>query len=222
MIELYSYFRSSAAFRIRIALNYKQIEYKINSVDLIHGAQNEQNYLAHNKQGRVPTLVDDNFAIGQSAAILEYLEEKYPEPALLPKNIQARAWVRYLSQIIISDTHPFNNSSVLKYLMHQFEFDKSKIKSWYHHWLEICFNTLESNLATHSECKLFCYGDNPTIADICLIPQLYNAHRFEFPMNNYPTLNRINQHCLSLPYFVKASPENQPDYQEKRPGSVVP
>lgn len=222
MIELYSYYRSSAAYRIRIALNYKQLDYKINSVDLFHGAQKEQNYLAHNMQGKVPTLVDDDFAIGQSAAILEYLEEKYPEPALLPKDIQARAWVRYLSQIIISDTHPLNNSSVLKFLKNQFELDKLKIKSWYHHWLEVCLNTLESILATHSECNLFCYGDSPTIADICLIPQLYNAQRFEFPLDNYPTLNRINLHCLSLPDFVKANPENQPDYQENRTGSVVP
>ncbi len=222
MLKLYSYYRSTASYRIRIALNYKQLDYKINAVDLIQGAQFDTNYLSHNKQGRVPTLVDDDFEIGQSAAILEYLEEKYPEPALLPKNMQARAWVRYLSQIIISDAHPLNNSSVLKFLANSLELDKSKINVWYHHWLKICLDTFESLLATHPECKEFCWGDKPTIADVCLIPQIYNAYRFNFSMNNYPTINRINQHCLSLPFFVKASPENQPDYQANRPGSAVP
>ncbi len=222
MLELYSYYRSTASYRIRIALNYKQIDYKLISVDLINNEQYENNYLAHNKQGRVPTLKDGTFEIGQSSAILEYLEEKYPEYSLLPDDIKARAWVRYLSQIIISDTHPLNNSGAIKFLANPLGLDQAQIKLWYHHWLKKCLDTLENILSASSNCNNFCWGNKTTIADVCLIPQIYNANRFEFAMDNYPTLKRINDHCLSLPYFDKARPENQPDYIHNRPGSVVP
>jgi maleylacetoacetate isomerase len=222
MLELYSYYRSTASYRIRIALNYKQLDYKLIPVDLIAGEHHENNYLKHNQHGRVPTLVDGAFEIGQSAAILEYLEEKFPAHALLPDDINARAWVRYLSQIIISDTHPLNNSGIIKFLTNPLGFDKSQIKLWYHHWLKLCLDTFESILLKHPDCNNFCWGDNPTFADVCLIPQIYNAYRFEFPMKNYPTLKRIYEHCLSLNYFDKARPENQPDYIHNRPGSVVP
>lgn len=222
MLELYSYYRSTASYRVRIALNYKQINYKLISVDLINNEQHENSYLTHNKQGRVPTLKDGTFEIGQSSAILEYLEEKYPENPLLPTDIKARAWVRYLSQIIISDTHPLNNSGVIKFLKNTLGLDQEKIKIWYHHWLKQCLDTLENILSTSPDCNNFCWGEQPTIADLCLIPQIYNANRFEFSMDKYPTLKRINDHCLSLPYFDKARPENQPDYNHDRPDSVVP
>ena len=221
-MKLYTYYRSTASYRVRIALNYKNIHHELLPIDLIHGKQHDEFYKKHNKQGRVPTLSEDNFEIGQSSAILEYLEEKYPQPALLPSNIHARAWVRYLSQIIISDIHPLNNSSVIKFLNKSLELDQSKIKIWYHHWLKQGFDTLESILAEHPECENFCWGSKPTFADICLVPQVYNAYRFEFPMDNYPTLRRINEYCLSFDFFQKARPENQPDYDASRENKTVP
>lgn len=211
-MQLYTYNRSTAAYRVRIALNYKNIEHQLIPVNLLAGKHLDEDYKKHNQQARVPTLVDGDFEVGQSSAILEYLEEKFPEPALLPKDLQARAWIRYLSQIIISDMHPLNNVGVLNYLKGSGNFDATQIKSWYHHWLRLGFDTLENILSQHAHCKNFCWGNTPTFADLCLIPQVYNAYRFEFPMKNYPTLRRINEYCLTLPYFEKARPENQPDY----------
>jgi len=210
-MKFYAYYHSTAAYRIRIALNYKNINHELVSIDLMAGKHHDESYKKHNRQARVPTLDDDGFEIGQSSAILEYLEEKYPEPALLPHDIKKRAWIRYLSQIIISDIHPLNNSGVLNFLKNLLNQDQSKIQLWYHHWVKCGFDALEAILTDHPDCKSFCYGDTPTFADICLIPQVFNAYRFGFPMNNYPTLRRINEHCLLLPYFEKARPENQTD-----------
>lgn len=213
MLQLYSYYRSTAAYRVRIALNYKSIPYEIIPINLLLNENLNESYLLHNKQKRVPTLVDGDFEVGQSSAILEYLEEKYPQPALLPNDFKARAWVRYLAQIIISDMHPLNNISVLRFLKDPLKHEQSDITLWYHHWLKQGFDALESILVNHPDCKNFCYGSVPTLADLCLIPQIYNANRFEFSMDAYPTLQRINKHCLLLPYFEQARPENQVDYQ---------
>jgi maleylacetoacetate isomerase len=214
-MRLYTYYRSSAAYRIRIALNYKKIDCEYISVDLINSQQRGEEYRKHNPQGRVPTLMDENIEFGQSAAILEYLEEKYPQPPLLPNNSIDRAWVRYLSQIIISDMHPvMNNSSVIRYLKDDLVLNELQIKNWYHHWLKQGFDALELALNNHGGVGLFCLGDKPTIADVCLIPQIYNAFRYEFPMDNYPALMKIYNHCMQLSYFDLASPERQFDYRK--------
>jgi len=220
-MKLYSYYRSTAAYRVRIALNYKQIAHDIVPVNLVKAEQHGEAYLQHNMQARVPTLDDNGFALGQSMAILEYLEEKFPKPALLPEDIKAKAWIRYFSQIIVSDIHPLNNFSVIKYLSDEMGHEKSETLQWYHHWLQVGFDALEAMLKSSKHTGSCCYGDEVTLADICLIPQIYNAHRFEFSMDNYPLLNQINDYSLSLPYFETAKPENQPDAMSRK-GTVVP
>lgn len=215
MIDLYSYYRSSASYRIRIALNYKELDYAVIPVNLLKAEQLQEEFLQHNKQARLPALSDNGFTIGQSSAILEYLEEKYPERPLLPHNIETRGWIRYLSQIIISDIHPLNNLSVFKYLTDKLKQDQKVIQEWCHHWMKIGFDALEDLLKTHPECGNFCWGNIPSFADVCLIPQMYNAKRFNFPLENYPTLRRINEHCLGLSYFDRASPERQVDFPDR-------
>jgi len=213
MLHLYTFYRSTAAYRVRIALNYKNIPHEMVSINLTSSEQRGEDYKKENPQGRVPTIMDDDVKIGQSAAILEYLEEKYPDRPLLPVDIKSRAWVRYLSQIIISDMHPvMNNSSVVAYLRLERGFNDDQVQQWYFHWLKQGFDALEENLRAHPDCGIFCFGKTPTIADICLIPQIYNAHKFNFSMTSYPILQRIYKHCTSLDYFERAKPENQFDY----------
>jgi maleylacetoacetate isomerase len=215
MLRLYTYHRSTAAYRVRIALNYKNIPHELVSINLIASEQRGDEYKKQNPQGRVPTMIDGEVKIGQSAAILEYLEEKYPERPLLPKEIKNCAWVRYLSQIVVSDMHPvMNNSSVVAYLKNKRGFTESQVQQWYHHWLKQGFDALEANLKTHPDCDNFCYGKTPTFADLCLIPQIYNAHKYHFAMEPYPTLQRIYEYCSKLDYFKKAKPENQFDYAD--------
>lgn len=205
-MKLYNYFLSSAAYRVRIALNYKQIPCELVTIDLSERAQLNSDYHQHNKQGKIPTLEDQGFEFGQSVAILEYLEEKYPERPLLPANLQARAWVRYLTQIIVSDMHPLmNNSRVIPYLRKELHASEDQITQWFHTWLKQGFDALEANLKDESN-RYFCYGEQPSFADVCLIPQIYNAHRFNFSMQDYPVLMRIYEHCCQLPYFEAAKP----------------
>lgn len=222
LLKLYTYYRSTAAYRVRIALNYKNVPHELIAVDIIQGKHRMEEYKKHNRQGRIPTLSDCDFEIGQSSAILEYLEEKYPQPALLPSDTKARAWVRYLSQIVISDMHPLNNSGVLNYLKNSLHLNQDQVMDWYQNWLKQGFDTLELILANNKNCGNFCFGDQLTLADICLIPQVYNAYRFNCSMDNYPTLRRINDYCLTLPYFDKARPEKQIDYVTDRPNSSFP
>lgn len=219
-MKLYSYYRSTAAYRVRIALHYKRIEHELIPVDLIHEQHLNSSYSEINPQTRVPSLTDGDITIGQSMAILEYLEEKYPHPSLLPERIDERAWARYVSQIIVSDLHPLNNSGTLNYLRSTMQHSQSELLQWYHYWLRKNFDALEAIIAKKSNGQ-FCIGDNITIADICLIPQIYNAFRFDFAMEAYPTLLAINDHCLSLPCFAKAHPQQQPDYQP-REGTAIP
>ena len=211
-MKLYSYYRSTAAFRVRIALQYKGLDYEYIPVNLIQNKQLEKSYRDHNPQGRVPTLEDGDLKVGQSMAILEYLEEKYPQPALLPKDLKARAWIRYFSQIIVSDIHPLNNSGSINFLRDQLDQPQQQITAWYHHWLRQGFDALETLLRDNLHRGPYCCGASPTFADICLIPQVYNADRFEFSMENYPLIREINDYCLTQPFFAKATPENQPDY----------
>lgn len=210
-MKLYSYYRSTAAYRVRIALQYKGLSFQSIPVDLLQGKQLEKEYRVHNPQARVPTLVDGNFELGQSMAILEYLEECYPHPPLLPQDVKAKAWIRCFSQIIACDMHPLNNTGVLKFLREKFQRSEEEVLQWYHHWLKQGFDALEALLIQNKNRKNFCWESSPTFADICLVPQVYNANRFNFSMTNYPIISEINAFCLELPYFKKAHPENEPD-----------
>ncbi len=211
-MQLYSYYRSTAAYRIRIALQYKKLNYECIPVNLLKGQHHDENYVIYNPQRRVPTLIDNGFVLGQSMAILEYLEEQYPTPTILPGDPQERAWVRSIAQIIACDIHPLNNLGVLKYLGDKLHHSKEEITSWYHHWLKQGFDPIENLLQQNSAREHYCLGNTPTFADICLVPQVYNAHRFEFSMNDYPIIREINDYCLTQPFFEQARPENQPDY----------
>ncbi len=210
-MELYSYWRSSAAYRLRIALNMKQLNYRVHSVSLSDGEQNHEDYLAINPQGLVPTLMDLGQPMAQSLAILEYLEEAYPQPPLLPEDLLRRSRVRQIANIICCDVHPLCNLRVLNYLSGPLAVSDVARREWYHHWLALGLASIEALLARwDSEHVNVCVGDWPTLADICLIPQLYNARRYELPLDDYPRLLRIEQHCCSLLPFVEAAPEAQP------------
>ncbi|RUR30363.1 maleylacetoacetate isomerase [Vreelandella andesensis] len=212
MTTLFGYFRSSAAYRVRIALNLKGLDYDQVPVNLVKSEQRGGDHLARNPQGLVPSLVlDDSTVVNQSLAICEYLDEVYPMPALLPVNALARARVRALAQLVACDIHPLNNLRVLKYLVGELGTDETAKLAWYRHWVTEGFAALETTLATDPSSGDFCHGNTPTLADICLIPQVYNAERFECDLAAYPTIQRIAAHCRSLPAFTKAAPEVQPD-----------
>ena len=210
---LYDYFRSSAAYRVRIALNIKQLDAKQQSINLKPGddVQHSEEYQKINPQGRVPYFVDGDFELGQSPAILEYLEESYPTPALLPQAIKDKAYVRQLAAIIGCDIHPLNNLSVLKYLKAEFNADKSAISKWYSSWIIDGFSAFEALLVSRRSNGLFCFGNSTTLADLYLIPQVYNARRFEIDLTEFPTITSIEANCLTLESFQKAVPEAQAD-----------
>lgn len=213
MIKLYGYWRSTAAYRVRMALNLKQISYSQVSVNLVRegGEQHKPEYRDVNPQGLVPTLVDGSLKIGQSMAILEYLEERYSQVPLLPTEFSSRAIARQLANTIVCDVHPLNNLRVLQYLSNEFavaDLDKTK---WYHHWLFLGFSAFEQLLEKHRLDGPYSIGTELSIADACLIPQIYNANRFEYPMDNHPRLQRINDNCLKLTRVRDATPESQPD-----------
>lgn len=212
MTTLYGYFRSSAAYRVRIALNLKGLDYDQVPVNLVKGEQRSGDHLTRNSQGLVPSLVlDGSCVINQSLAICEYLDEVYPETALLPADALARAQVRSLAQMVACEIHPLNNLRVLKYLVGELGVDEAAKLAWYRHWIAEGFTAMEATLSTAPSSSDFCYGDTPTLADICLIPQVYNAERFECDLSAYPTLQRIAANCRTLTAFQKAAPEAQPD-----------
>ncbi len=210
-VILYSYFRSSAAYRVRIALNLKTIDYEIRPVHLLKngGEQFKADYLALNPQGRVPVLVVQNTALSQSSAIIEYLEETYPSPPLLPANPIERAYVRSLSQIIACDIHPLNNLRVLNHLKGTLKNDFGQ--AWRIHWIKEGFAALEQLLQKNDYCGRCCYGDTPGMADAFLIPQVYNAQRFGCEMNSFPLIRGIYENCMQEAAFSTAAAENQPD-----------
>lgn len=213
MIKLYDYFRSSASFRVRIALNIKKVAYEQISVHLVNegGQHLKSTYAEINPEKLVPCLIDsdETTALSQSLAIIEYLEEQYPHPALLPKDPLARAKVRAFAQHIACEIHPVNNLRVLKYLAQNLQVSEEQKITWYHHWLREGFAGLEQHLRASD--TPFCFGDSPTVADICLIPQVYNAERFEFPLDDFPRIKAINKLCLTLTAFSDALPERQAD-----------
>ena len=216
---LYSFWRSSAAFRVRIALNLKGIEYKVIPVHLRKGGgeQLQESYQALNPNGLVPLYIDAGVTLHQSAAIIEFLEEKYPKPALLPTKIKDRAWVRGLAQDIAADIHPLNNLRVLRYLVGKFGISDEARITWYNHWLEKGLASLEKRLSNDARVGQFCYGDQPGMADTFLVPQVFNAYDAKINFSSYPTLNRITQNCMQLPVFVNASWEHQVDAEGKNP-----
>jgi len=213
-MKLYDYYRSSAAFRVRIALNIKGLIPVREFISLIDLEQRSKDYLLLNPQGLVPALVDDDgTVVTQSMAIIEYLDETRPDgPRLIPDTVKDRAWVRALSEIIACDIHPLNNLRVLRHIGKEFDVDNdTRNDIWYKHWIAEGMKSLESTLNSSSLTGEFCFGDNLTMADCCLVPQVYNAKRFSCDLTSYKTVMRINDVCMNLSYFEQALPENQPD-----------
>jgi maleylpyruvate isomerase len=212
-MKLYSYFRSSAAYRVRIALNLKGLSYEYAPVHLLRdgGEQLKPEYRRLNPDAVLPTLVDDGHPLQQSLAIIEYLEETHPEPPLLPKAPVDRAYVRSVALQVACEIHPVNNLRVLKYLKHTLKVGDEAKDTWYRHWIEGGFATLEEHLAGDPRTGSFCYGDAPTIADACLVPQVFNAQRFKIDVTRFPTIQRIYDQAMQLDAFVRAAPGVQPD-----------
>ena len=213
---LYTYFRSSAAYRVRIALNYKGIAYSAKYVHLTKdsGQQHSTSYKKINPQALVPSLVikDSNAVISQSLAIIEYLEDIAPEKPLLPTKPLRRAQIRAFSQTVCCDIHPLNNLRVLKYIEGPLSITDKQKAAWYQHWVSAGFTALETQLKNNNSVD-FCFDERISLADICLIPQVYNAIRFQCNLDDFPFINRIYHHCLTLKAFKQASPESQADYE---------
>ncbi|ACC69500.1 maleylacetoacetate isomerase [Paraburkholderia phymatum] len=212
-MKLYSYFRSSASYRVRIALNLKNLPYEYVPVHLLRdgGEQFKPEYRKLNHDAIVPTLVDNGHVITQSLAIIEYLEETHPEPALLPSKPADRAYVRSIVQQLACEIHPLNNLRVLKYLKRTVGVSDEVKDAWYHHWISSGFAALEEYLVADGRAGMLCFGDTPTIADICLVPQVFNASRFNVDLSPYPTIRRICDYANSLDAFARAEPSVQPD-----------
>ena len=210
-MKLYGYFRSSAAYRVRIALALKGLAYEYVPVHLVKGEQRSESYRALNAQQLVPTLADERGTFTQSLAIIEYLDERHPEPPLLPKAPEARARVRAIALAIACDSHPLNNTRVLQYLTGTLGASEDAKNAWYRHWIDLGLAALEAGLASDMATGVFCHGDRVTLADVCLVPQLANARRYKIPLEPYPTLTRIDAECRKLEAFAAAAPERQPD-----------
>ncbi len=212
-MKLYTYFRSSGSFRVRIALNLKGLHSTYEPVHLRRngGEQFTPEFRKLNPQALVPVLEDGGELLTQSLAILEYLEEVYPDPPLLPKEAVARARVRAMALNIACEIHPLNNLRVLGYLKKELQVTEEAKLTWYQHWVELGFQALETQLSQNRELGPFCYGQSPTIADCCLVPQLFNARRFGCDLSSFPTLIAIERRCNELAAFRSAAPDRQPD-----------
>jgi maleylpyruvate isomerase len=207
---LYGHALSSASYRVRIALALKGLQVTSVLLDLRAGEQRLEKFLQINSQGFVPALVmDDGEVLTQSVAIIEYLDEIHPAPPLLPTVPLARARVRALTQAITCDVHPLNNLRVLQYLEHELQHDKTTRETWYRHWVRLGFDALERWLVRDGATGRFCHGDAPTMADVCLVPQVYNARRFSLDLSPYPRIVGIDAACRNLPAFQGAAPERQ-------------
>ena len=209
--DLYTFFRSSTSYRLRIALAYKRLDYTPHYVSLPKMEHRTPSYRALHAQGLVPLLVDGSRSLIQSMAIIEYLDEVYPEPPLIPKDVHGRAYVRAVSQIIGCDIHPLNNVRVLKRIQTQFGADEAATKVWYQHWIAEGLGGLEAYLDSTRAFGRFCYGDTVTMADICLVPQIVNAQRFGCPLDDYPILNAIFERCMAIEAFRTTQPSTQAD-----------
>ncbi|HEL3736565.1 TPA: maleylacetoacetate isomerase [Stenotrophomonas maltophilia] len=212
-IVLYTYWRSSAAYRVRIGLELKGLAWEARPVHLVRdgGEQHLDAYRRLNPQQLVPTLLHEGHALTQSLAIVEYLDERFPQVPLLPADAAGRARVRALAQLVACDIHPINNLRVMQYLERSLQLPADARTQWTLHWIAEGFAATEALLANSRDTGTFCHGDRPGLADLCLLPQLYNAHRFGLDLAPYPTLRRIEAACQALDAFDRARPENQPD-----------
>lgn len=213
MLKLYTYFRSSAAYRVRIALNLKDLPYEAVPVHLLRdgGQQNQPDYRARSPLGTVPTLECPEGVFTQSLAIIEYLDETHPLPPLLPASAEGRARVRALAQTIACDIHPVNNLRILQYLGREFAASQQQKDEWYRHWVNLGLQAVETLLAGHPATGDFCHGATPGLADCCLVPQVFNARRFDCSLEQLPNIRRIVSACEALPAFQKAAPAQQAD-----------
>ncbi|PXW94759.1 maleylacetoacetate isomerase [Sphaerotilus hippei] len=212
-MELYSYFRSSASFRVRIGLALKGLAFDYRAVHLVRNEQLEPDFEALSPQRLVPLLIDGPHTVSQSLAILEYLDEQHPEPALLPADAPGRARVRSLALDIACEIHPLNNLRVLRYLTQQLGVSEDAKNAWYRHWTENGLLAVERRLARDEATGLYCHGDQPGLADCLLVPQIFNAQRFECQLDAVPTVMRIFEACMALPAFQSAQPSACPDAQ---------
>jgi maleylacetoacetate isomerase/maleylpyruvate isomerase len=210
-LKLYTYFRSSAAFRVRIALNLKGLAYQPEFVNLPKAKHREAGFTELNRQALLPSLEDESARFNQSLAIIEYLEETRPMPALLPKDVAGRARVRSLSLLVACEIHPLNNLRTLQYLRRQLGQNEEQIKTWYRHWIADGLAKLEAELGATKQTGRFCHGDTPTMADCCLVPQIFNAKRYESDLSAYATVMRVFDQCMKLDAFDRAQPSKQPD-----------
>lgn len=209
MLTLYNYYRSSASFRVRIALNIKGLAYENKRVHLVKNDQTAQEFLTINPQGLVPVLQDGDKIINQSLSIIDYLEDNHPTPSLFPKDSYQKALARSFALMIAADMHPLNNLRVLKYLTNELGLSEDKKNQWYQHWIQQGLAALEKNLNQSKYSGDYCFGNHITVADICLVPQLFNARRFNCNVDAYPTLVRIDAHCQKQPAFQAAWPEEE-------------
>lgn len=212
-MKLYTFFRSSASYRVRIALNLKGLGYEQRPIHLRRGGGEQLSpaYKRINPQALVPTLEDDGRVVTQSLAIIEYLDERYPKPPLLPALAPDRALVRSMALVIACEVHPIQNLRVLNYLKDEFRCSNDDVKRWAQHWIHLGLSALEPMVVATTNRGKCCFGDTPTLADICLVPQLANARRFGCDLAAYPTLLQIEAYCSTLPAFADAVPEEQPD-----------
>jgi maleylpyruvate isomerase len=212
-MKLYGYFRSSASYRVRIALNLKGLQYERAPIHLRRGGgeQFAAAYKAINPQALVPSLEDSGRILTQSLAILEYLDERYPNPPLLPSEAADKALVRSMALVVACEIHPIQNLRVLVYLRQQLKHSEEETNAWARHWINLGLSALEQMVLSAPKRGKFCYGDNPTLADICLVPQLANSRRFGCDLSSFPTLLAVESSCTSLPAFADAAPEKQPD-----------
>jgi maleylpyruvate isomerase len=210
-MKLYTYYRSQASFRVRTALNLKGLAHEDSFLHLEKGDQFAAEYRALNPQMMVPTLIDGETELFQSLAILEYLDERYPEPPLLPADPESRAWVRGLALINVADSHPLIVPRVRHYLTDVLRLSEALLRAWIRHWLGLGLEAIEARLARHPESGDFCHGARPTIADICLVTQVTPAKTFDCPLDACPRVMRVYETCMAIPAFADAHPANQPD-----------
>lgn len=212
-MKLYTFFRSSASYRVRIVLNLKDLSYEQAPIHLRRGGgeQFSAAYKALNPQALVPTLEDNGKILTQSLAIIEYLEDKYPKPALLPSDAADKALVRAMALNIACEVHPIQNLRVLNYVKSSYGQTDEQVNRWAQHWIDLGLSALEQSIVAHGKGGKFCFGDAPTLADVCLVPQLGNARRYGCDLSKYPIILNIEKNCMALPAFANAAPEKQPD-----------
>jgi maleylpyruvate isomerase len=212
-MKLYTFFRSSASYRVRIALNFKGVSYEQAPIHLRRsgGEQFTAAYKAINPQALVPALEDNGKILTQSLAIIEYLEDKYPRPPLLPADPADKALVRGMALIIACEVHPIQNLRVLNYVKKEYNQTDDQVNRWAQHWINLGLTALEQLIVAQPKRGKFCFGDTPTLADICLVPQLGNARRYGSDLSQYPNILGVEKNCMTLPAFVNAAPEKQPD-----------